>query len=251
MSGGGGKTEKSTVNNSPWKGQIPYLDTLFKGADQLRQTGGPSYYPGQTVAQFTPGQTQALDQTITRGLNGSPLNQAAGDEIQKTLGGHYLTQDAPGFQAVANRAREAADATYSGAGRYGSGYHDRAVADSIGNLAFQNYQAERDRMGQAASLAPTIAGQDFVDLDAALKAGGAYQNQLQNLINADMQKYNFQQEMPYENLRRFQDFIGQNYGGGSTQTISPSNQPGFLQQLFGGGLALAGTAGGLGWSPFG
>lgn len=247
----GSKTTKQTVNSAPWKGQIPYLDTLFKQAEGLRQTGGPQYYPGQTVAQFTPGQTMALDKTIDRGLSGSPLNQAAGDEILKSLRGEYLTQDAPGFQAVANRAREAADATYSGAGRYGSGYHDRAVADSVGNLAFQNYQAERDRMGQAAGLAPTIAGQDFVDLDAALRAGGQYQGQLQQLINADREKYQYQKELPYENLRRFQDFIGQNYGGGTSQTISPSQQPSFLQQLFGGGLAAAGTAGGLGWAPFG
>lgn len=251
MDSGGGGSQKQTVKSEPWKGQIPYLNTLFKGAEQLRQTGGPQRYPGQTVAQFTPGQTMALDQTIDRGLNGSPLNKMAGDEIQKSLRGDYLTQDAPGFQAVANRAREAADATYSGAGRYGSGYHDRAVADSVGNLAFQNYQAERDRMGNYASLAPTIAGQDFVDLDAALRAGGQYQNQLQNLMNADKANYTYDQELPYENLRRFQDFIGQNYGGGTSQTISPNQQPSFLQQLFGGGLAAAGTAGGLGWAPFG
>lgn len=251
MDSGGGGSQKQTVNQAPWKGQIPYLDTLFKQAEGLRKTGGPQYYPGETVAQFTPGQTQALDQTIDRGLNGSPLNKASSGYLQDVLAGQYLNEESPGFQSVANRAREAADATYAGAGRYGSGYHDRAVADSVGNLAFQNYNAERDRMGQAAGLAPTVAGQDFVDLDAALRAGGQYQNQQQNLINADREKFQYQQELPYETLRRFQDFIGQNYGGGSSQTIGPSNQPSTLQQLLGGGLALAGTAGGLGWAPFG
>ena len=248
MSSGGGKTQTQKVNQDPWKQQQPYLTKLFSQADSLFNKGPIQYYPGETTAQLTPGQTMALDATIDRGLSGSPLNKMAGSEIQKVLGGEYLTQDAPGFQAVANRAREAADATYSGAGRYGSGYHDRAVADSVGNLAFQNYQAERDRMGQAASLAPMIAGQDFVDLNAALAAGGQYQNQIQNMINADIAKYNFQQQAPYANLQAFQDFIQGGYGG-SSQTISPTSGPSAAQGALGG--ALAGAGAGSMFGPWG
>lgn len=245
----GSKTTKQTVNSAPWVNQQPYINLLFSRANNLFEQQPLQQYQGATRAGFNPMQTNALNGIVNRGMAGSPLNQAASDEIQKSLSGQYLTEDAPGFQAVANRAREAADATYSGAGRYGSGYHDRAVADSVGNLAFQNYQAERDRMGNYAALAPTIAGQDFVDLDAALRAGGLYQNEAQAGLDAARARFMEQQELPWENLRRFQDFTMGNYGG-TNQTISPVNQPSFLQQLFGGALTAAGTAGGLGWQPF-
>jgi hypothetical protein len=246
----GSKSQKSTVNNSPWKGQVPYLDTLFKQAEKLRQAGPIEYYPGQTVAPLAPGQTQALDAIQQRGMEGSPLNAASGNYLQRVLSGEFLNQENPNFGAVAGRAREAADATYSGAGRYGSGYHDRAVADSVGQLAYQDYQNQLGRMDQAAALAPTVAGQDFVDLNAALGAGNQYQQQLQSLINADMEKYNFQQQAPYANLQTFQDFIQGNYGG-STQSITPTQQASPFQQILGGGLSLLGTAGGMGWKPFG
>ncbi len=250
MSGGGSKTQKQTVNNSPWKGQVPYLDKLFKRAENLYQAGPIQYYPGQTVADFSPGQTQALDATINRGLQGSDLNRASGGYLKDVLGGKYLNQENPHFQTVANRARNAADSTYAGAGRYGSASHDTAVADSVGALAYQDYQNQLGRMDMAAGLAPTVAGQDFVDLNAAMGAGNQYQQQLQNMINADMEKYNFQQQAPYANLQMFQDFIQGNYGG-STQTISPTQKADPFSQFLGLGLSAAGAAGGLGWSPFG
>lgn len=249
-SGGGSSTQKQKVSNEPWKNQVPYLNTLFSQADILRKQGPIQYYPGETVAPLAPGQTQALDAIQQRGMEGSPLNQASSGYLQDVLGGKYLNAENPHFQTVANRARQAADSTFAGSGRYGSGYHAGAVADSVGALAYQDYQNQLGRMDQAAALAPTVAGQDFVDLNAALGAGNQYQQQLQNLINADIEKYNFQQQAPYANLQTFQDFIQGNYGG-QTQTISPTQQGSGLQQGVGGILSLLGTAGGLGWSPFG
>lgn len=242
MSGGGGSSERtsSTTNSSPWAAQQPYLKDLFKRADQLYQSGPIQYYPGQTYAGMSPVSQTALQGITQRGLEGSPLNKASGSYLQDVLGGKYLNQDAPGFDAVLNRARAGADSTYSGLGRYGSGAHDTAVADSIGNLAFQNYQAERDRMGAAAALAPTIAGQDFIDLNAVNQAGQQYQDELQNQINADMARYNFQQQSPYNNLADFARFIQGGYGSSSqTSGTVPSTSPSNWQSAIGGGLALA------------
>lgn len=235
---GGSSNQRQTVNSSPWKGQVPYLDKLFKRAENLYQSGPIQYYPGETVAPLSPGQTGALDAIQQRGMSGSPLNKASSGYLQDVLSGKYLNADNPYFQTVANRARSAADSTYAGAGRYGSASHDTAVADSVGALAYQDYQNQLGRMDNAAALAPTVAGQDFVDLNAALGAGNQYQQQLQNMINADMEKYNFQQQAPYANLQAFQDFIQGNYGG-STQTISPTQQASPFQQVAGAGLSLA------------
>lgn len=237
MSSGGGKTQKQTVNNAPWAGQQPYLNTLFGEAEKLRKAGPLGYYPGDTRANMSPVSAQALQGITARGMAGSPLNAAAGGYVSDVLGGKYLGQDAPGMDAVRNRARAAADSTYSGLGRYGSGAHDTAVADSIGALEYGRYGQELDRMGGAAALAPTIAGQDFIDLNAVLGAGDRYQQELQGEIEADVDRYNFEQQAPYANLQAFQDFIQGAYGGQQTSR-TPSTSAPWWQQALGGGLAL-------------
>ena len=238
MSGGGGQTEKSKVSNAPWSGQTPYLNTLFKEAKGLYQQGPQQYYPGQTYAGLSPTSQQALQGISQRGMEGSPLNKASGGYLQDVLGGKYLNQENPGFQSVANRARAGADSTYEGLGRYGSGAHDTAVADSVGALAYGDYNNQLQRMDMAAGLAPQVAGQDFIDLNAALGAGGIYQQDLQSQIDADRQRFQFQQNAPAANLQQFQDFIQGNYGG-TTNSSMPSQQAPWYQQALGGGLALA------------
>lgn len=238
MSSGGGKTQTQTTNNAPWKGQIPYLDTLFKGAKNLYDQGPRQYYPGETYAGMSPVSQTALEGITQRGLEGSPLNKASSSYLQDVLGGKYLNQQSPGWDAVANAARSGADSTYAGLGRYGSGAHDTAVAQAVGGLQYQDYANQLGRMDQAAALAPQVAGQDFIDLNAVNQAGQQYQGELQNQINADLQRYNYQQNAPYANLQDFGSIIGQNYGGGSQQTISPNQQTPWWQQALGGGLAL-------------
>lgn len=245
MKSGGSQKEK--VKSEPWSGQQPYLSSLFGRAEGLYQNNPIRYFPGDTRAGLTTQSQQALQGTIARGREGSPLNDAAGGYITDVLNGKYLNQDAPGFQNVANRARAAADSTYSGLGRYGSGAHDTAVADSVGALAYQNYNDRLAQMAQAAGMAPTIANQDYIDLNARLGAGDRFQQERQGDINANIDRWNFNQQAPYNRLQSFQDFIQGNYGG-TTATTAPGAP--VWQQALGAGLGLAGAAGGLGWAPF-
>lgn len=249
--GGSDKQQKQTVNSAPWVAQQKPLKNLFSRAENLYQAGPIRYYPGDTRADLSPTSQSALQGIALRGQQGSPLNRMSGQYVSDVLGGKYLNQEAPGFDAVARRAMDAVNSRIASRGRYGSGAHDAAVADSIGALRYQDYANQLARMDQAAALAPTIAGQDFIDLNAMLGAGDRYQTQLQDEIDADMARYSYEQEAPYDQLQRYQDFIMGNYGG-TTQTMSPASRGASpWQQLLGGGLALAGTAGNLGWSPFG
>ncbi|OQW38096.1 MAG: hypothetical protein A4E20_04800 [Nitrospira sp. SG-bin2] len=248
MSGGGG-SEKQTIKNDPWAGQQPYLGKLFKRADQLYNAGPIPYYPGQANAGISPETETALQMQAQRGLDGSPLNKASGQYISDILAGKYLSQTAPGWDSVVNRARNAADSTYAGAGRYGSGAHDTAVADSIGALAYQNYANQLGRMDMAAQFAPTLAQQDYTDIAAIGQAGDRRQIELQKQIDADKARFDYQQMAPYQNLGMYQDFIQGQYGGTQTST-APSNQPPLWQSILGTGLGIAGAAGGLGWMPF-
>jgi hypothetical protein len=217
---GESKQQKQTVNSAPWTAQQQPLRNLFGRAEGLYQQGPTPYYPGDTRADLSPTSQQALQGITQRGAAGSPLNAASGAYLQDVLGGKYLNQQSPGWDAVQRKTLDAVNSNYAGRGRYGSGYHDAAVGDSIGALAYQDYANQMARMDMAAGLAPTIAGQDFVDLNAMLGAGDRYQSQLQDEIDADMQRYQYEQEAPYANLQRYQDFIMGNYGG-NTQTIAP------------------------------
>src|SRR5215475_13533784 len=75
MSGGGDTT--TTQKSDPWSQQQPYLQQVFGEAQRLYNQPAPSYFPGQTYADFSPEQTLAMQGTADRALAGSPLTNAA------------------------------------------------------------------------------------------------------------------------------------------------------------------------------
>jgi len=162
MSGGGGEKSSTAVQNTaPWSGQQPYLNKLFKSADaQTFNKDGSvktkAYYPGSTYAGMAPESAQALTATADRATAGSPVLKGAQGFATDVLSGKYLNEENPNFQAVAGRARDAVNANYGGWGRTNSGLHDRAVADSVGNLAYQDYANQLNLMNSVAGQAPGL-----------------------------------------------------------------------------------------------
>ena len=161
-----------------------------------------------------------------RAQAGSPLNTLSKGYVSDVLGGRYLGQDAPGFSSVLDRTRNAVNATYALGGRYGSGAHNSAVAQGVGGLLNDAYQAERGRMDAAAQLAPQLAQQDYFDAQQLAQVGQQRQGYLQDLINAEIQRYNAIQQAPINELALYQNFIGGNIGGNrtTTQPVPTSNE---------------------------
>jgi len=153
-----------------------------------------------------------------RAQAGSPLNNLSKGYIGDVLGGKFLGQDAPGFSSVLDRARNAVNATYALGGRYGSGAHDTAVAQGLGGVLNDAYQAERNRMDSAAQFAPQLAQQDYFDAQQLAQVGGQREAHMQDLINAEIQRYNAIQQSPINELALYQNFIGGNLGGTQTGT---------------------------------
>src|SRR5262249_39804875 len=85
----------TTQNSSPYSGQAPYLNDVFAQARSLFEGPGPQFYPGQSVAQLTPEQQQALSATAMRATQGSPLTSAAQAGLQD-----LISQGVPGNQAI-------------------------------------------------------------------------------------------------------------------------------------------------------
>ena len=114
--GGGGDT---TTTTTPWSGQQPYLTDLFGEARGLYQSGvGQQYFPGQTVAGFSPQTQLGLDAMTQRALAGSPVERGMQDYIAGTFAqpqiglggaaqgaGQYLGQIGAGQQALGAAAQ--------------------------------------------------------------------------------------------------------------------------------------------------
>jgi hypothetical protein len=241
----------------------PYLTYGLQQAQQAYQAGGPQYYGGQTyVSPSTTTQTglQALE---ARASLGNPLLQSAQNQLQSTVSGEYLGGN-PFFQGAFQPAAKAAEMQFKStlgdigskarlAGRYGSGamgqLQDRAagafgqqLANTAGQLAYQNYADERARQQAATMAAPQMSAADYQDIQNMLQAGQIREGYQGQQMQADINKFNFLQNQPQQNLQNYLSLVyGNPLGrvGQSTQTGYADTST--LQNV----LGLAAVGGGL------
>ncbi len=257
----------------------PYLTYGLQQATGLYQGGGPQYYTGETFvapSQTTQAGLQALE---TRALAGNPLTGLAQQQLQGTLGGAYLGGN-PFFQGAFAPAAQAAQQQYkstlgdiaskaSMAGRYGSGVmgnlqdrasgqYAQALTNTAGQLAYQNYEQERARQQQAIGAAPQLAATDYQDIQNLLQAGQIREGYQGQQLGADIQRFNFLQNQPQQNLQNYMSLVyGSPLGRVGTSTASGSADTSTLQNILGTAATAAGVYKNLGspnlsWlNPFG
>jgi hypothetical protein len=237
--GGGGETT-SQMQIDPTIRR--YRDFGLREAQKLYQSANPQYYPGQTFVSPSE-QTQAgLQAQQTRAMQGNPLLPAAQQQQQSVIGGQYLANN-PYFNQALAGAGQAATAQYfdainqaqSGAsqsGRYGSGAQENlfnragttlanTLANTAGNLAYQNYGAERGRQEAAAMNAPQLAMADYYDIDRLRDVGQTAEDYQQAALQSDIARFDFEQNLPYQKLTQYNNAV---YGApaGQMQTSQQS-----------------------------
>jgi hypothetical protein len=241
----------------------PYLGYGLQQAQRLYQGGGPQYYGGPTFVSPTTATQTGLQALEARASLGNPLLQSAQNQLQNTVSGGFLGGN-PFFQGAFQPAAKAAETQFqttlgdiaskaSLAGRYGSGamgsLQDRAtgafgqqLANTAGQLAYQNYADERNRQQQATMAAPQMAQADYQDIQNMLQAGQireGYQGQQQQ---ADIARFNFLQNQPQQNLQNYLSLVyGNPLGRVASSTTSGAADTSTLQNI----LGTAATAGGL------
>ena len=240
----------------------PYLSYGLSEAQKQYQAGGPQYYGGQTYvspSQTTQTGLQALEARASRG---SPLTGAAQGQLQSTIQGNYLSGN-PFFQGAFNPAAQAAESKFkeslgsigsaaSKAGRYGSGAMStmqqgasgqfaKTLADTAGALAYENYAAERGRQQAATLAAPQMAQADYGDIQNLIKAGQLREGYTGAQQQADINKFNFQQNQPQVNLTNYLSGVYGNPLGRMQQSAGGQAGPSGFQNL----LGTAATLGGL------
>ena len=269
--------ETETITNinqtQPWGGQSPYL---MYGFDQAKNNylNPAQYYPGQTYVPFSPQTETGLGMMQNRALQGSPVNQAASGMLTNTLNGGFLNNnpylDAMYNQAAGSMTRNFRDAVQPGidsqmvgAGRFGSGawsnLRDSAnqqLATGLGgmaaNLYGNAYGQERQNQMQALQMAPSIANQEYYDAGQMLNAGNMVQQQAGNVLQSDLDRWNYNANLPQQNLQSYMGNVTGNYGQSSqgSQT-SPLYQAPAWQGALGGGLAGYGLSQGLNQADLG
>ena len=241
----------------------PYLGYGLQQAQRLYQSGGPQYYGGQTYVSPSTATQTGLQALEARASLGNPLLQSAQNQLQNTVSGDFLSGN-PFFQGAFQPAAKAAEQQFkqtlgdisskaSLAGRYGSGamgqLQDRAtgafgqqLANTAGQLAYQNYADERNRQQQATMAAPAMTSADYQDIQNMLQAGQireGYQGQQQQ---ADIAKFNFLQNQPQQNLQNYLSLVyGNPLGRVASSTTSGAADTSTLQNA----LGLAAVGGGL------
>jgi len=238
----GGGTSTTVQKADPWAESQPYLkDVMSKAQSVYGQSQGNQYFPGSTVVPFSNETNQALGSISTRARQGSPLIGAAQGELQKTISGGYLDPTKnPAYATMADDVTNRVQSQFGAAGRTGSGANAGALARGITEGGAGLYDQERQRQMQAQLFAPTMANQDYYDASMLANVGQQKETLSSNYITDAMNRYNFNQNLPWDNLNKYTAVVN-GYGGlGGTNTVTqPMGSSNSAASGFGGAMSGA------------
>lgn len=236
----GGGTQTTIQKSDPWKESQPYLTDIMKSAQgAYGQSANDQYYPGSTVVPFSPQTQQSMNMVQQRAIDGSPLIGAAQGELQKTISGGYLdpTQN-PAWQTMMDGVTNQVNSQFGAAGRTGSGANAEALARGITQGGAGIYDQERQRQMQAQLFAPTMANQDYYDAGMLGQVGQQQEQQSANYLTDSMNRYNYNQSKPWDNLNKYSAILN-GYGGlgGTSSVTAPAAQTNAAASGLGGAMA--------------
>ena len=214
--------------------------------EQLASAASPFISAGQQGYLSSLGQ---IGQTAAGGfLQGNPYQQAMVQAATRPLTQQYGEQVVPGIASL-----------YSRAGRYGSGSMERALSgateaygralgDVTSNIVGQDYARERGlqqqaQLGQAAlaQAAPSFYQSSFLPAQTLAQVGAAREAIAAQPLQEAIQRYQYSQQLPYQQL---QGFLSSVYGtpmGSSQIAQTPQAQVNRTAQ----NLGILSTVGGL------
>lgn len=241
-------TQTSTSNSSPWSAQQPYLQQGFDAAQKIYQGPGVSYFPNSTVAPTTANQNSAFNMGSNIAQQGQSNISGAQNFNNDVINGKYQNNPYSDqvFNNIQSHVAPAVNSQFSAAGRYGSDSHANALATGLTNAyapyASQNYQQGIGNMQQAAGMAPSLNAGQWNNAQNLQGLGAQQQQHGQLQTNDAVARYNYNSNLPQLRLNQFQQNVGGNWGGVTTNT-QPLYTPSIFSQIAGGGLGLAGLLG--------
>jgi hypothetical protein len=263
----------------------PYLEMGLRGAEQLFLNQAPSLYPSQmyvspsqqtmdalaaqeAIARQPAGALEMASQAYGQGLGGlsftsgggflgaNPFQQAAIQSATRPIMQQYENVTLPGISSMFSRA-----------GRYGSGAMERAlgtaaestsraIGDVSSTMAAQDYSRERALQQQAllgqiqsAQAAPQIYGQQYLPSQQLGQVGAAQEAIAGLPLQEAMQRYQYQQQLPYQQLGGFLSSVYGTPMAGSQYAPQQQAQRNVAGGVLGGAALGAGVANMAGVNP--
>ena len=247
MSGGSRVTTQTT---EPWSEQKDYLKAGFKQAADIYGRGAPDYYPGDTLAKFTPAQAAAqkgvagyvtgpraagpqamAEGALTRGLSGkvdlskfNPMMDALSNQMKSQLTGSILpgirqsmVEYQPGGSSRADLVQSQAIAAAN-----------KQMLDKAAEMYGGAYQSAQDRAVNYGQLYPSIMAAPLATYGALGDVGAEQRGMQQEAIDRDMAKYSYTANRDASQLANYMSMISGDYGGTTTQ-VAPG--PSALQNM--------------------
>lgn len=258
--GGSGGTTTTVQKSDPWSGQQPYLEDIFNQARAQYDTANfhpPSYFPDSTVVPFSPETQTALNLQTARALTGSPVENAANQQLTDTLNGNYL-YGGQGFNqaldAASHQIIPQVQSAFAKSGRLDSGLAQTAMTQALSDSFANQYSGARQNQMQSMLFAPSMANQDYTDISKLAEVG----SQREALSSENMQDAinRYYANDPYtqtqQKLNTYANLIQGNYGGTTSGSqTSPLYRGNSTSGLLGGALGGASLASSLGASTAG
>jgi hypothetical protein len=263
MSGGGTNTVSSQTVPA-WL--QPYLTSNIAEGQQLNAGGGPQYYPGQQVAGLTPLTEMGIGGVADTALSPNASTTAQAQNMNIESGAYLDPSSNPYLAGTLTTAEQGVQnpitSEFGAAGRnvLASAPVQSSAMNQLANQIYGGaYQSGMQNMVQSQFAAPTLDQGTYLPSQELMTTGADVQQQNQNQINAAMQQYNYQQQLP-ENMLSWLSGItagnGAPFSAGQSSTSGGSNpwltSAGALTALYGSGAlsgagsALAGLFGGGG-----
>lgn len=263
---------------TPGAAQVnPYLDQMFSAAskpviDTVNAQAGAAGRTGSgaqqqlltrnlgDLAANMYGQNYAQEQQIAQNQQG--LNQGAASALGNLGLGAYGAQTgaanslgnlglgAFGAQssALGNAANilsglgenQASRQLQAGNQLSSNALNQAGVQAGAANALNSQFNTQNAQSIQGAAVAPTLAGQDYTDLQNMLTAGGAYDTQAQNQLNSILNQFQYSQQQPWNILSGYSGAISGlgGLGGSSTGTTTQPSQS-LIPSLLGAGVSAA------------
>lgn len=268
MSGGG---DTQTVQRAdPWREQQPYLIDIFERAQGLYNTQDPTFFPGNTVAGFTPNQVQGQNlmtdaatggqQNLAQGVAGA--NQFLLGDVMDMSSNPYMAQAMsaaidPIYQNLERRALPAVRSGAVAAGQLGGSRQgiaeglaisdaNRQAMNTTAVMANDQYGRNLEAMQRGLALAPQSQAAQLAPGQTLNAVGAEQQAYEQALINEAIARHDFEQRVPWDQLGAYNALVQGNFGGTQT-TTSPGPSTG--ARIAGAGAAGIGAYGALAATP--
>jgi len=266
------ESDSQTGTNAPWKPVQPYLRQGFEEAQSLYEQGPNQFYPGQTYIDADPLEHQANTQRLdyaqnqlpgqinaTQGAQLSMLNapdidnnpyvQTLMQRVNQRIGQDFNETVMPGIRSNSIQAMNLGGSRQGIAEGVAAGRAADAMADATARLGSEAYNAGLNQQYRGVTTAPQVAQLGFMPADTMGQAGQFLRGQAELALGDDIQRFNFQQNAPWDNLARYGQSLqgGLQYTPGQTSMTQPSNTFGNVMggalvgnELFGGTLGTIG-----------